>query len=58
MNAKSMVNFNKNYYLGFIEEDALMIMGAFDNKTEPIVSLKGFYGEIKNMLDTCLIIFS
>lgn len=35
-----------------------MITDCFDNKTEPIISLKNFYGEQKHILDTCLIIFS
>ena len=35
-----------------------MITDSFDNKTEPIFTLKDFYGERKKMLDTCIIIFS
>lgn len=35
-----------------------MITDSFDNKTEPIFTLKDFYGERKMMLDTCVIIFS
>lgn len=35
-----------------------MITDSFDNKTEPIFTLKDFYGEKKMMIDTCVIIFS
>ena len=35
-----------------------MITHSFDNKTEPIFTLKDFYGEKKMMLETCIIIFS
>ena len=35
-----------------------MITDSFDNKTEPIFTLKDFYGERKMRLDTCIIIFS
>ncbi|MCM1088139.1 MAG: nucleoside phosphorylase [Muribaculaceae bacterium] len=35
-----------------------MITDSFDNKTEPIFTLKDYYGERKRMLDTCIIIFS
>jgi uridine phosphorylase len=35
-----------------------MITDCFDDKTEPIVSLKDFYGEPKHIIDLCLIIFS
>ena len=35
-----------------------MITDCFDDKTEPIVNLKDFYGESKHIVDICLIIFS
>ena len=35
-----------------------MITDSFDNITEPVFTLKDFYGEKKKMLDTCIIIFS
>ncbi|MCM1333727.1 MAG: nucleoside phosphorylase [Bacteroides sp.] len=35
-----------------------MITDSFDNKTEPIFTLKDFYGEKKKLLDTCIIVFS
>lgn len=35
-----------------------MITDCYDIKTEPIISLKDFYGEAKHILDLCLIIFS
>lgn len=35
-----------------------MITDCFDIETEPIISLKDFYGEQKHIVDTCLIIFS
>ncbi len=35
-----------------------MITDSFDNKTEPIFTLKDFYGERKKFLDICIIIFS
>lgn len=35
-----------------------MITDSFDNKTEPIFTLRDFYGERKMMLDICVIIFS
>ncbi|MBP3305661.1 MAG: nucleoside phosphorylase [Oscillospiraceae bacterium] len=35
-----------------------MITDSFDDKTEPIFSLKDFYGERKTLLDKCLIMFS
>lgn len=35
-----------------------MITDSYDDKTEPIMSLKDFYGEKKHIVDTCLIIFS
>ena len=35
-----------------------MITDSFDNKTEPIFTLKDFYGERKKILDICIIIFS
>lgn len=34
-----------------------MITDSFDNKTEPIFTLKDFYGERKKILDICIIIF-
>ncbi len=35
-----------------------MIIDCYDIETEPIISLKDFYGEQKHIVDTCLIIFS
>lgn len=35
-----------------------MIIDCYDVETEPIISLKDFYGEQKHIVDTCLIIFS
>ncbi len=35
-----------------------MITDCYDIKTEPIISLKDFYGEPKHIVDICLIIFS
>lgn len=35
-----------------------MITDSFDNKTEPIFTLKDFYGERRKILDICIIIFS
>lgn len=35
-----------------------MIIDCYDIETEPIISLKDFYGEKKHIVDTCLIIFS
>lgn len=35
-----------------------MIIDSFDNKTEPIMSIKDFYGEKKNLIDICIVIFS
>jgi len=35
-----------------------MITDCFDTSTEPIISLKEFYGEQKHLVDICLIIFS
>lgn len=35
-----------------------MITDCFDTSTEPIISLKEFYGEQKHIVDICLIIFS
>lgn len=35
-----------------------MITDAFDNNSEPIVTLKSFYGEQKKTLDVCMIILS
>lgn len=35
-----------------------MITDAFDNTTEPLVSLADFYGEQKHMMDRCLVTFS
>ena len=35
----------------------IMITDSFDNKTEPVFTLKDFYGEREMMLDTCIIIF-
>lgn len=35
-----------------------MITDSFDDKTEPLISLSEFYGEPKEIVDTCLIIFS
>ena len=35
-----------------------MIIDCYDIETEPIISLKDFYGEQKHIVDVCLIIFS
>lgn len=35
-----------------------MIIDSFDNKTEPVMSIKDFYGEKKEIIDICLVIFS
>lgn len=35
-----------------------MIIDSFDNETEPVLSLKDFYGEKKNIAEKCLIIYS
>ena len=35
-----------------------MIIDCYDIDTEPMLGLKDFYGEKKNILDTCLIVFS
>ena len=35
-----------------------MITDCYDIETEPLISLKDFYGEQKHIVDTCLIIFS
>lgn len=35
-----------------------MITDSFDNKTQPIFTLKDFYGEQKHLVDICLVIFS
>ena len=35
-----------------------MIIHSFDDKTEPIVRIGDFYGEPKQLVDRCLIIFS
>lgn len=35
-----------------------MITDSFDDKTQPILTLKDFYGERKNLVDICLITFS
>ena len=35
-----------------------MITDCFDNKTEPVISLRDFYGEQKHLIETCLILFS
>ncbi len=35
-----------------------MITDSFDNKTQPILTLKDFYGERKHLVDICLITFS
>lgn len=35
-----------------------MITDSFDNKTQPVFTLRDFYGERKNLLDLCIIIFS
>ncbi len=35
-----------------------MITDSFDNKTQPIFTLKDFYGERKHLVDICLVIFS
>lgn len=35
-----------------------MIIDSFDNVTNPIMSLEDFYGEKKNLIEKCLVIFS
>lgn len=35
-----------------------MIIDSFDNKTKPAMSLKDFYGDKKEIIEICLIIFS
>ncbi|MCH5287708.1 MAG: nucleoside phosphorylase [Christensenellaceae bacterium] len=35
-----------------------MITDSYDNQTEPIVSLRSFYGEQKHLCDICIVIFS
>jgi len=35
-----------------------MITDCYDIETEPVISLKDFYGESRHLLDLCLIIFS
>lgn len=35
-----------------------MITDSFDDKTQPVFTLKNYYGEKKHMLDICIIIFS
>ena len=35
-----------------------MITDSFDNKTQPILTLKDFYGERKHFVDICIITFS
>lgn len=35
-----------------------MIIDSFDNKTEPLMSLKDFYGDKKKIIEICLVIFS
>lgn len=35
-----------------------MITDSFDDKTQPIFTLKDFYGERKHILDICLVVFS
>ena len=35
-----------------------MITDSYDVNTEPIISLKDFYGEAKYTTDLCLVIFS
>ncbi len=35
-----------------------MIIDSFDNKTQPILTLKDFYGERKHLVDLCIITFS
>ena len=35
-----------------------MITDCFDDKTEPVISLRDFYGEQKHLVETCLILFS
>ena len=35
-----------------------MITDCFDNKTEPVITLRDFYGERKHLVETCLILFS
>ena len=35
-----------------------MITDCYDIETDPIISMKDFYGEQKHIVDTCLIIFS
>ena len=34
-----------------------MITDSFDNKTEPLMSLKDFYGDKKEIIEICLVIF-
>ena len=35
-----------------------MITDSFDNKTEPLISLKDFYVDKKEIIEICLVIFS
>lgn len=35
-----------------------MITDSFDNKTQPLFTLKDFYGERKHLVDICLVVFS
>lgn len=35
-----------------------MITDCFDDKTEPVISLRDFYGEQKHLVETCLLLFS
>ena len=35
-----------------------MITDCFDNKTEPVITLRDFYGEQKHLVEKCLILFS
>ena len=35
-----------------------MITDCFDNKTEPVINLRDFYGEQKHLVEKCLIVFS
>ena len=35
-----------------------MITDCFDDKTEPVINLRDFYGEQKHLIETCLILFS
>ncbi len=35
-----------------------MITDSFDNKTQPVLTLKDFYGERRHLVDICLITFS